>query len=74
LALGVITAAVLLLAGGLWVFFSLRGQGAIEAKAGLAPDAHERLELGARSVRDGRARHDVTLTGPACEKCGVCSQ
>jgi hypothetical protein len=53
LALGVIVAAVLLLAGGLWVFFSLRGHGPIEAKAGLAPDGHERLELVCTNCKDG---------------------
>jgi hypothetical protein len=53
LAVGVILAAVLLLAGGLWVFFSLRGQGPIEAKAGLAPDGHERLELVCTNCKDG---------------------
>jgi hypothetical protein len=53
LAVGVIAAAVLLLAGGLWVFFSLRGRGAIEAKAGLTPDGNERLELSCPNCKDG---------------------
>jgi hypothetical protein len=53
LALGVLVAALVLLAGGLWVFLSLRAQGAIEAKLGLAPDGHERLELVCTSCKDG---------------------
>jgi hypothetical protein len=53
LALGVLFAAVLLLAGGLWVFFSLRTQGAIEAKVGLTPEGEERLELVCTNCKEG---------------------
>lgn len=53
LAFGVLFAALVLLAGGLWVFFSLRGQGAIEAKLALSPDGKERLELSCPNCKEG---------------------